>query len=196
MEANKFHIIFANIWQNDEEEGEKKKKWKWQRKKDGEKTTLHNGKNIFPSFCLSPFMTFRFLVKLCCCCCCCFFISSSKRIFFASLVFSSFELWNLFFSVYVIPKIMSYSHLSGRVNARKKQELFFLALVHEDRSRNDNMRIWFVKRCDGMCMVGVKLKYNTVNVSMFKRKRTSGVVNQMEMVVNATDIWWYIDGNS
>lgn len=47
MEANKFHIIFANIRQNDEEEGEKKKKWKWQRKKDGEKKQHSTTEKIY-----------------------------------------------------------------------------------------------------------------------------------------------------
>lgn len=110
--------------------GGMERKWKGKKmlKEKQQHSGLHNGKNIFPS-CLSPFMTFRFLVKLCCCrCCCrCFFILSSERIFFAALVFSSFELWNLFFSAHVIPKIMSYSHLSGRVNTEKPENILFFS---------------------------------------------------------------------
>lgn len=112
-----------------------------------------------------------------------FFISSSKQIFFASLVFSSFSncVEFIFFPVHVIPKIMSYSHLSGRVNAEKPEKfvflLFFLFTTTTTKKRtqtvNDNMRIWFVKRCEGMCMFGVKLKYNTVNVYTFCERTSS-----------------------
>lgn len=119
MESNKLRIIFTNIWLNDTDEDGMKKK-------PEQKTTLHNGKNIFPS-CLSPFMTFRFLVKLCpcCCCCCCFFFYFIvKANFLCRSCLFIFPTVEFIFSVYVIPKIMSYSHLSGRMNAEKTAKIF------------------------------------------------------------------------